>query len=61
MNRSVVLVVMDGVGETKEELGNMVLRANTPTLDATEIAVESVDLQLARIKKVCDEENCILM
>ena len=33
MNKSVVLVVMDGVGETNEELGNMVLRANTPTLD----------------------------
>ena len=31
--KTVVLVVMDGVGETKEELGNMVLRANTPTLD----------------------------
>ena len=31
MNKSVVLVVMDGVGETNEELGNMVLRANTPT------------------------------
>ena len=34
MRKTVVLVVMDGVGETPEELGNMVLRANTPTLDA---------------------------
>ena len=33
MNKPVVLVVMDGVGETPVELGNMVLRANTPTLD----------------------------
>ncbi|MBR4581767.1 MAG: 2,3-bisphosphoglycerate-independent phosphoglycerate mutase, partial [Lachnospiraceae bacterium] len=33
MDKPVVLVVMDGVGETPEELGNMVLRANTPTLD----------------------------
>ncbi len=33
MTKPVVLVVMDGVGETPEELGNMVLRANTPTLD----------------------------
>lgn len=34
MKKPVVLVVMDGVGETPEELGNMVLKANTPTLDA---------------------------
>ena len=34
MKKPVVLVIMDGVGETPEELGNMVLRANTPTLDA---------------------------
>ena len=27
MNKPVVLVVMDGVGETPEELGNMVMRA----------------------------------
>ncbi|MBR6020282.1 MAG: 2,3-bisphosphoglycerate-independent phosphoglycerate mutase [Lachnospiraceae bacterium] len=33
MMKPVVLVIMDGVGETPEELGNMVLRANTPTLD----------------------------
>ena len=33
MFKPVVLVVMDGVGETPETLGNMVLRANTPTLD----------------------------
>lgn len=33
MKKPVVLVVMDGVGETPETLGNMVLRANTPTLD----------------------------
>ena len=33
MNKPVVLVVMDGVGETPVELGNMVLKANTPTLD----------------------------
>ena len=39
--------------------GDMV--GHTGSLDATEIAVESVDLQLARIKKVCDEENCILI
>ena len=34
MNKPVVLVIMDGVGETPEELGNCVMRANTPTLDA---------------------------
>ena len=39
--------------------GDMV--GHTGNLDATEIAVESVDLQLARIKDVCDEENCILV
>ena len=39
--------------------GDMV--GHTGNLDATEIAVESVDLQLARIKKVCDAENCILV
>lgn len=33
MNKPVVLVVMDGVGETSETLGNMVLQATTPTLD----------------------------
>jgi len=33
MNKPVVLVVMDGVGETPETLGNMVLSATTPTLD----------------------------
>ena len=33
MSKPVVLVVMDGVGETPVELGNMVMRANTPTLD----------------------------
>ncbi|MBO6159563.1 MAG: hypothetical protein J6P72_09955, partial [Firmicutes bacterium] len=33
MSKPIVLVVMDGVGETPETLGNMVLRANTPTLD----------------------------
>lgn len=32
--KPVVLVVMDGVGESTEELGNMVLKASTPTLDA---------------------------
>ena len=39
--------------------GDMV--GHTGNLDATEIAVESVDLQLARIKKVVDDENCILL
>ena len=39
--------------------GDMV--GHTGNLDATEIAVESVDLQLARIKKVCDDYNCILV
>ncbi len=35
MNKKpVVLVVMDGVGETPVELGNMVMKATTPTLDA---------------------------
>ena len=34
MKKPVVLVVMDGVGETPVELGNMVLKATTPTLDA---------------------------
>ncbi len=33
MKKPVVLVVMDGVGETPSELGNMVLKATTPTLD----------------------------
>jgi len=33
MKKPVVLVVMDGVGETPETLGNMVLSATTPTLD----------------------------
>lgn len=33
MDKPVVLVVMDGVGETPEELGNMVMKATTPTLD----------------------------
>ena len=34
MKKPVVLVVMDGVGESNEELGNMVMKATTPTLDA---------------------------
>lgn len=34
MTKPVVLVVMDGVGETPEILGNMVMQATTPTLDA---------------------------
>ena len=33
MKKPVVLVVMDGVGETPNELGNMVMKATTPTLD----------------------------
>ena len=33
MKKPIVLIVMDGVGETPETLGNCVLRANTPTLD----------------------------
>ena len=33
MTKPVVLVVMDGVGETPSELGNMVKQATTPTLD----------------------------
>lgn len=33
MKKPVVLVVMDGVGETPETLGNMVKQATTPTLD----------------------------
>lgn len=33
MNKPVVLVIMDGVGESPEELGNMVRKATTPTLD----------------------------
>ena len=39
--------------------GDMV--GHTGSLPATEIAVESVDLQLARSKKVCDEQGCILI
>ena len=31
--KPVVLVVMDGVGESADELGNMVKKATTPTLD----------------------------
>ncbi len=33
MNKPVVLVIMDGVGESADELGNIVLKASTPTLD----------------------------
>jgi len=33
MKKPVVLVVMDGVGETPNELGNMVMKATTPCLD----------------------------
>ena len=33
MKKPVVLVVMDGVGESSEALGNMVMQATTPTLD----------------------------
>ena len=34
MNKKpVVLVVMDGVGKTDKDLGNMVMHAYTPTLD----------------------------
>ena len=33
MNKPVVLVVMDGVGESADPLGNMVMQATTPTLD----------------------------
>ena len=33
MKKPIVLVVMDGVGETPVELGNMVMKATTPTLD----------------------------
>ncbi|MBQ4436598.1 MAG: 2,3-bisphosphoglycerate-independent phosphoglycerate mutase, partial [Clostridia bacterium] len=39
--------------------GDMV--GHTGNLYATEIAVESVDLELARIKKVCDAEGYILI
>ena len=35
------------------------IRCNYP--NGTEIAVESVDLELARIKKACDENGCILV
>ena len=34
MKKPVVLVVMDGVGESSDALGNMVMQATTPTLDA---------------------------
>jgi len=33
MKKPVVLVVMDGVGESADPLGNMVMKATTPTLD----------------------------
>ncbi|MBO7515079.1 MAG: 2,3-bisphosphoglycerate-independent phosphoglycerate mutase, partial [Lachnospiraceae bacterium] len=33
MSKPIVLVIMDGVGETPVELGNMVMKASTPTLD----------------------------
>ena len=33
MKKPVVLVVMDGVGESSDPLGNMVMKATTPTLD----------------------------
>ena len=39
--------------------GDMV--GHTGSLLATEIAVESVDLCLARIRKACDEHGCILV
>ena len=32
--KTVVLVIMDGIGEYADETGNMVLKASTPTLDA---------------------------
>ena len=32
MNKPVVLVIMDGVGESADGLGNMVLKASTPGL-----------------------------
>jgi len=31
MKKPVVLVVMDGVGESSDPLGNMVMKATTPT------------------------------
>ena len=34
VEKPIVLVVMDGVGESADETGNMVLKASTPTLDA---------------------------
>ena len=37
MTKPVVLVVMDGVGETPSELGNMVRQATTPTLDEMKV------------------------
>ena len=37
MKKPVVLVVMDGVGESSEELGNMVMKATTPTLDTLKV------------------------
>jgi 2,3-bisphosphoglycerate-independent phosphoglycerate mutase len=39
--------------------GDMV--GHTGNLQATEIAVESVDLELLRIKKACEEAGCILI
>ena len=33
MKKPVVLVVMDGVGDSASQLGNMVQQATTPTLD----------------------------
>ena len=38
MKKPIVLVVMDGVGETPVKLGNMVMRASTPTLDSLKAA-----------------------
>ena len=51
MKKPVVLVVMDGVGESSEELGNMVIKATTPTLDELK-AIFDVTGGTARIEDV---------
>lgn len=56
MNKPVVLVIMDGVGETPVELGNMVMRANTPTLDSLRRAAGSAFRPMVCRKTV--KEGC---
>ena len=48
MKKPVVLVVMDGVGETPEELGNMVKKGHDPDPQRTQGNLPVADHQGAR-------------